>query len=62
MTISSDQAADIARRHGLNLTDAQALSVLADDEPHAEKLAERFAPAPSTDDLADQVQRRIGGR
>lgn len=41
--ITVDTAADIARRYGLSLTDAQALAVLADDERHAERLARKFS-------------------
>lgn len=42
MTVTVDKAADVARRFGLSLSDAQALSVLADDEAHAERLAAKF--------------------
>lgn len=42
MTVTADKAADVARRFGLSLTDARALSVLADDEDHAERLAAKF--------------------
>lgn len=43
MTVTADKAADVARRFGLSLTDARALSILADDEGHAERLAAKFA-------------------
>lgn len=62
--ITVDKAAEIARRHGLGLPDAQALTVLADDEEHANSLAARFAPDPLPDPpdaLADKVSRRIRG-
>ena len=62
--LDADTAADIARRHGLTLNDAQALTVLADDEEAADRLAAKFAPAPDPDDLAQRVHdhyRATGG-
>lgn len=53
MTIDSDTAANVAARHGLGLPDAQALTVLAEGEAHAEQLAERFA--------ADRASKRDRG-
>jgi hypothetical protein len=43
MSLDSDTAAAVAARHGLGLPDAQALTVLADGEAHAELLATKFA-------------------
>lgn len=60
MTITADKAAEIARRHGLNLADAQALSVLADDEGHAETLAGQFAPAPPSEKLQPMKRLKAG--
>jgi hypothetical protein len=44
MPIDSDTAARVAKANGLSLSDARALSVLADDEGHAGRLAEQFKP------------------
>ena len=41
--LTADAAAAIAKRHGLTLTDAAGLRVLADDEDQAETIAARFA-------------------
>lgn len=60
MPITVDQAAEIARRHGLNLSDAQALSMLSDDEEHAERLARQFTPEQTPDELAAAVDSRLG--
>lgn len=66
MPLDVNTAAEVARRHGLTLQDAQALSVLADDEDSANALAERFAPPSGTSDaeadaIADRIRRRGGG-
>ena len=55
MTISADEAADVAARHGLALADAQALAVLADDVGHADRLAAQFAPTEAQMDTALRV-------
>lgn len=60
VTLTADQAAEVARRHGLTLSDAQALMLLADDEAHAETLAARFAPESEPDEpeaLSDVARR-----
>jgi hypothetical protein len=44
--ITSEEAAAIAKRHGLSLADARALQALATDSEHAERLAVAYtAPA-----------------
>lgn len=63
MPLDSKTAAKIAKAHGLNLSDAQALSVLADDEDEANDLAEQFAPAPDgPEEMADRVRAAAQGR
>lgn len=42
MALTADQAAEVARRHGLTLNDAAALMTLADDETSADRLAASF--------------------
>lgn len=41
--ITSKEAAEVARKHGLSLTDASALSRLADSTEEADELAAMFA-------------------
>jgi hypothetical protein len=41
--IAAEEAADIARRHGLRLADAVSLRVLCDTADEAERVAARFA-------------------
>jgi hypothetical protein len=49
VAISPDEAAEVAHAAGLTLSDARALTVLAQDVNHARRLAARFAdPAPVT--------------
>lgn len=60
MTITADEAAAVAERHGLTLSDAQALSVLASDRDHADQLAARFANAPGHDGNGTERGRREG--
>lgn len=58
MPIPTDEAAEIARRYGLGLPDAESLSLLADDRAHAERLAHQFgAPtqAGTMDSLAHKA-------
>ena len=43
MGITSTEAADIARRHGLTLQDAAGLASLADNAEEAEQIAARFS-------------------
>ncbi len=47
MPITADQAATIARRHGLSLMDAAGLLTLADSADQADEIAAKFA---GTDD------------
>lgn len=58
--ITEDEAAEIAKRHGLGLADAVSLRDLASDADHAEALAKRFAPEPTPENLADAVHERLG--
>jgi hypothetical protein len=44
MPILPTEAADIAKAHGLTLSDARALAVMADTIEHAEELAAKFTP------------------
>lgn len=55
MRITADQAAEIARRAGLSLSDAVALQQLADDPDTAERIARRFADESDGRDLARAV-------
>lgn len=61
MPISSQDAAAVARRHGLGLGDAAALQRLADTPDEAEDLAAQFAPDPDPRDMASKVHDRIRG-
>ena len=62
MPIPEDDAAEVARSAGLNLTDALALSSLARDREHAVSLAAQFAapsaPEPTEHELAEQILAR----
>jgi hypothetical protein len=49
VAIDSKTAADVARRHGLTLSDANALRSLADSERAADELAFAFAHPEETD-------------
>jgi hypothetical protein len=55
MALTADQAATVARRHGLSLADAASLRALADDEETADRIAARFAPT-TKDDPGDAVR------
>lgn len=66
--ISNTDATDIARRHGLSLSDAAALARLADSRDEAEQIAERFKAAPAdpeplsreaADNIAEHTLRRF---
>lgn len=57
MTITADEAADVARKYGLTLSDAQALTVLADDTGHADRLAQRFTAPESSAEILRQIPR-----
>jgi hypothetical protein len=56
--LDSKIAATVARRHGLTLGDAAALSRLADNEDEANELAGQFAPPVDAESLADEIVRR----
>jgi hypothetical protein len=43
MALTPDEAADIARRHGLTVADAASLRALADDTDQADRIAAKFA-------------------
>lgn len=55
MPLTAEQAADIARQHGLSLTDATALRLLADTAAQAHDIAARFTPAVTRETVADSV-------
>jgi hypothetical protein len=61
MPIPANEAADIAKEHGLGLSDAVALSTLADDKDHAAKLAARFKPQDDEGAEAKAIADRIDG-
>ena len=50
--ISAREAAEIARKRGLSLTDAAALSRLADSPEEADELAKEFAEPPRPSQLS----------
>lgn len=50
MTITAKEAGQIARKHGLSLSDAAALAKLADTAQEAHDLAAMFAAGPVNDD------------
>lgn len=56
MPLTPDQAAAIARRHGLTLHDAAGLLTLASDEADAERIAALFAGTSEAD--AERAQAR----
>jgi pyridoxine 5'-phosphate synthase PdxJ len=62
--IDAKTAAEIAKEHGLTLTDAAALQKLADSKEDAEMLASLFADESETDPrkLAQSFPRTGGGR
>ena len=43
MALTPEEAADIARKHGLSMLDAAGLLSLADNAQHADQIAARFA-------------------
>jgi hypothetical protein len=63
MPISSRTAAEVARRHGLGLPDAQALALMADNEDEADDLARQFGATPEADpDILDAIRQQGGIR
>ncbi len=61
--ITSKEAATVARKHKLSLTDAAALSRLADSPEEAEELAALFTDAPQTpEDHNQDINARIRAR
>lgn len=54
MPISSEDAAAVAREHGLSLVDAHALQGLAQTVDEARVLARQFAPA----NVAESIRRK----
>lgn len=58
--LTADQAAEVARRHGLTLSDAAAIHALADNEADADRIAARFSPDNTPEALADAVYRAQG--
>lgn len=59
MPLSSDEAIEVARRHGLGLNDAVGLMSLAEDVDEAERIAGRFAQS-SQDEFASVAVRLFG--
>jgi len=59
--ITPTEAADIARKHGLTLSDAAGLAALANTLDEAETIAARFA-TPEVDTAARDLTRRLFGR
>lgn len=61
MPITPTEAADIARKHGLTLSDAAGLAALANTLDEAETIAARFA-TPEVDTATRDLTRRLFGR
>lgn len=59
MPLSSQEAAEVAARRGLSLSDAAALRQLADSTEEADSLAQQFAADDDVDPA--EVAKRIGG-
>lgn len=57
MPIDGKVAAAIARRKGLNLSDAAALAAMADSEEEADALASSFAVEESVADIVQRIER-----
>lgn len=60
--LDSKIAATVARRHGLTLGDAAALSRLADTEDDADELAAQFSAQADPNKVAAKVAERRKGR
>ena len=58
MGLTADEAADVARRHGLGLHDAQALQLLADNPQDAASLAAKFGTRTEIDWSTDETRTR----
>lgn len=59
MPLSADEAIEVARRHGLGMSDAVALVSLATDATDADRIAARFAARPN-DEFAEVAARLFG--
>ena len=59
--ITSEQAAEVAQRHGLTLADAASLRALADDPDQADRIAARFSSAAPKPKTPDQIAADIYG-
>ena len=59
MTITHAEAVEIARRHGLGLTDAAALARLAETLEEAEQVADLLAPPDDAASGAARMNARI---
>lgn len=60
MPLTATEAATIAKRHGLSLTDAAGLLSLADNADEADAIAKRFAE-PDTQEASRQLVRDLFG-
>lgn len=57
MTITSKEAAEVARKHDLTLTDASALARLADTVEEADDIAELFTKREP--DMSGRIRARV---
>lgn len=55
MSITSKEAAAVAKKFGLNLSDTAALASLAGSTEEAEELAKQFQPEPDANQIADRI-------
>lgn len=62
MPLTPSQAADIAKRHGLTLTDAAGLLGLADTAAEADTIAARFATGTTSESVGAEYVRQLFGR
>ena len=62
MPLTSDEAVEIVKRHGLELRDATALRSLADDPDTADQLAAKFSAQADPNKVAAKVAERRKGR
>lgn len=65
MSITAKEAAEVAKAHGLTLSDASALSRLAESPAEADLLASMFSGKPATieptrDGLQDLIEAKLG--
>jgi hypothetical protein len=60
MPITASEAAEIARAHGLSLSDAVALSRLSATVEEAQALAAQFAPEAPEPDMNTKIRKQAG--